>query len=66
LALDAVFSWLPPKKRGWKVKGIEPSIQSAEVAKRQYGLDIYNGTLQEYDENGEIADSGENCHLFRK
>ena len=42
------------QKRGWKVRGIEPSIQSAEVAKRQYGLDIYNGTLQEYNENGEF------------
>ena len=38
------------QKRGWKVKGIEPSIQSVEVARRQYGLGIYNGTLQElYD-----------------
>ena len=35
------------QKRGWKVKGIEPSIQSVEVARMQYGLDIYNGTLQE-------------------
>ena len=26
------------QKRGWKVKGIEPSIQSVEVAQRQYGL----------------------------
>ena len=42
------------QKRGWKVKGIEPSIQSVEVAQRQYGLDIYNGTLQEYNENGEF------------
>ena len=42
------------QKRGWKVKGIEPSIQSVEVAKGQYGLDIYNGTLQEYDENDEF------------
>jgi SAM-dependent methyltransferase len=42
------------QKRGWKVKGIEPSIQSVEAAQRQYGLDIYNGTLQEYDENGEF------------
>ena len=39
------------QKRGWKVSGIEPSIQSVEVAQRQYGLDIYNGTLQEYNEN---------------
>jgi 2-polyprenyl-3-methyl-5-hydroxy-6-metoxy-1,4-benzoquinol methylase len=42
------------QKRGWKVKGIEPSIQSAEVAQRQYGLDIYNGALQEYDENDDF------------
>ncbi|MDO9565601.1 MAG: class I SAM-dependent methyltransferase [Candidatus Desulfaltia sp.] len=42
------------QKRGWEVKGIEPSIQSVEVAQGQYGLDIYNGTLQEYDENGKF------------
>ena len=42
------------QKRGWKVKGIEPSIQSVEVAQRQYHLDIYKGTLQEYDETGEF------------
>jgi len=42
------------QKRGWEVKGVEPSVQSVEVAQRQYGLDIYNGTLQEYDENGEF------------
>ncbi len=42
------------QKRGWKVKGIEPSSQSVEVARRQYGLDIYNGALQEYDENGKF------------
>ena len=42
------------QRRGWKVKGIEPSIQSVEVAQSQYSLDIYNGTLQKYDENGEF------------
>lgn len=42
------------QKRGWKVKGIDPSIQSVEVAQRQHGLDIYNGTLQEYDETGDF------------
>lgn len=45
------FFLVAAQKRGWKVKGIEPSIQSVEVAQRQCGLDIYNGTLQEYDEN---------------
>ncbi|HUU53187.1 MAG TPA: class I SAM-dependent methyltransferase [Candidatus Bathyarchaeia archaeon] len=42
------------QKSGWKVKGIEPSIQSVEVAKRQYGLDVFTGTLQEHDENGKF------------
>ena len=42
------------QKRGWKIKGIEPSIQSVEVAQRQCGLDIYNGTLQEYNENDDF------------
>lgn len=42
------------KKRGWKVRGIEPSMQSVEIARSQNGLDIYNGTLKEYDENGEF------------
>ncbi|PIU84515.1 MAG: hypothetical protein COS67_12855 [Deltaproteobacteria bacterium CG06_land_8_20_14_3_00_44_19] len=42
------------QKRGWKVKGIEPSIKSVEVARNQNGLDVFNGTLQEYDENGEF------------
>lgn len=42
------------QKKGWKVKGIEPSIESVEVAQRQYGLDIYNGTLQEYNENNDF------------
>ena len=42
------------QKRGWEVKGIEPSRQSVEVAQRQYGFDVFNGTLQEYDENGEF------------
>lgn len=39
------------RERGWKVKGIDPSIQSVEMAKRQYGLDVYNGSLEEYDED---------------
>ncbi len=42
------------QKRGWKVKGIEPSIQSVEVARKQYGLDVFNGSLQEYDENSKF------------
>ncbi|RZB30162.1 MAG: hypothetical protein SRB1_02442 [Desulfobacteraceae bacterium Eth-SRB1] len=45
------FFLVAARKRGWKVKGIEPSIQSVEVARAQYGLDIYNGAFQEYDED---------------
>jgi len=42
------------QKRGWEVKGIEPSLQSVEVAQRQYGLGVFNGTLREYDGNGKF------------
>lgn len=48
------FFLVAAQKRGWKVKGIEPSIQSVKVAREQYGLDIYNGSLQEYDGKGEF------------
>lgn len=39
------------QKRGWEANGIEPSVQSVEVAQREYGLDLFKGTLQEYDGN---------------
>ena len=48
------FFLVAARKRGWGVKGIEPSIQSVEVARSQNGLAVFNGTLQEYDENGEF------------
>ena len=41
-------------KRDWKVKGIEPSMQSAEVARRQNNVDIFPGTLREYEEKGQF------------
>jgi 2-polyprenyl-3-methyl-5-hydroxy-6-metoxy-1,4-benzoquinol methylase len=37
--------------RGWGVEGIEPSLQSVEVARLKNGLDVFPGTLQEYGEN---------------
>jgi len=43
------------QKRGWEAEGIEPSVQSVEVARRQYRLDVFNGTLWEYDENGQFG-----------
>jgi glycosyltransferase involved in cell wall biosynthesis/2-polyprenyl-3-methyl-5-hydroxy-6-metoxy-1,4-benzoquinol methylase len=45
------FFLVAAQKRQWDVKGVEPSIQSVQVARRQNGLDVYNGTLQEYDKN---------------
>jgi len=45
------FFLVAAQKRQWEVKGIEPSIQSVAVAQQQNGLDVFTGTLQEYDEN---------------
>jgi SAM-dependent methyltransferase len=45
------FFLVAARKRQWEVKGVEPSIQSVEVARRQNGLDVFTGTLQEYAEN---------------
>ncbi len=45
------FFLVAAQKRQWEVKGVEPSIQSVEVARRQNGIDVFTGTLQEYDEN---------------
>ena len=48
------FFLIPAQKRGWEAKGVEPSLQSVEVARRQYRLDVFNGTLREYDGNGQF------------
>jgi SAM-dependent methyltransferase len=45
------FFLVAAQKRQWEVKGVEPSIESVEVARRQNGLDVFTGTLQEYAEN---------------
>ena len=42
------FFLVAAQKRGWLVKGVEPSKQSVEVACRQNNLDVFCGTLQEY------------------
>jgi len=43
------FFLVAAREKRWEVKGIEPSKQSAEVAQRENGLDVFPGTLQEYD-----------------
>jgi 2-polyprenyl-3-methyl-5-hydroxy-6-metoxy-1,4-benzoquinol methylase len=45
------FFLLAAGKRGWSVKGIEPSTGSTQFACEQNNLDVFNGTLQEYPEN---------------
>ena len=42
------------QERGWEVRGIDPSSQSVEVARRQNVLDVFHGTLREYDGNGQF------------
>lgn len=37
------------RDRGWRVKGIDPSIESVSAARNLYNLDIFCGTLQAYD-----------------
>lgn len=44
------------RKRGWSVTGIEPSRQSAVTAKTESGLEIFNGTLKEW-QSGELFDA---------
>jgi SAM-dependent methyltransferase len=48
------FFLVAAEKRGWSTRGIEPSIESAEVARRQNDLDVFNGTLGQYDGNGQF------------
>ena len=48
------FFLIAAKMREWEVKGIEPSIKSTEVARLQNDLDVFAGTLQEYDEKGQF------------
>jgi 2-polyprenyl-3-methyl-5-hydroxy-6-metoxy-1,4-benzoquinol methylase len=41
-------------ERGWQVKGVEPSIQSVELAQEEYGLDVFNGTLRDYNDDSQF------------
>ena len=48
------FFLVAAQKKRWEVKGVEPSLQSVEVARRQNGLDVFAGSLQEYGENSQF------------
>jgi len=43
------------RERGWKVKGIDPSIKSVKIARRNNCPYVYKGTLKEYT-NTELFD----------
>jgi 2-polyprenyl-3-methyl-5-hydroxy-6-metoxy-1,4-benzoquinol methylase len=40
------------RERGWKVKGIDPSIKSVKIARRNNCPYVYKGTLEEYTKSG--------------
>lgn len=44
------FFLLAAQKRGWQARGIDPSHESVKIAKIQHDLDVFEGTLQEYNE----------------
>ncbi len=48
------FFLVTAHKRRWEVKGVEPSIQSVEVARKENGLDVFHGTLMEYEGSGQF------------
>ena len=48
------FFLVTAHKRRWEVKGVEPSIQSVEVARKENGLDVSHGTLMEYEGSGQF------------
>jgi 2-polyprenyl-3-methyl-5-hydroxy-6-metoxy-1,4-benzoquinol methylase len=46
------FFLVAAKKRRWEVRGVDPSIQSVEVARSENRLDVFHGTVGEYYRNG--------------
>ena len=48
------FFLVNARQQRWEVRGIEPSLQSVGVAREQNGLDVFCGTLEEYDDKGQF------------
>lgn len=48
------FFLIAAQKRGWTVKGVEPSLQSVAVARRQHNLDVFYGTLEEFENDDQF------------
>lgn len=48
------FFLVAAREKGWEVKGVEPSMQSIELAREQNGLDVFQGTLPHYSDNSQF------------
>jgi SAM-dependent methyltransferase len=44
------------RTKGWEIKGIEPSIESIEHAKKELGITLFNGTLKTYSNSNGLFD----------
>lgn len=42
---------------GWRVAGVEPSQWAVEAARRKYGLEIYQGSFEDFETNGTLYDA---------
>ncbi len=42
---------------GWRVAGVEPSRWAVEEAREKYGLEIYQGSLEEFESGGTLYDA---------
>ena len=45
---------LAAQRRGWKVKGVDPSVSSVQFARDKLGLEVSVGSLQDYRDNSEF------------
>ena len=48
---------LAARSRGWKVKGLDPSVNSVHLAREKFGLEVMAGVLQDYKENNQFPAS---------
>lgn len=44
------------KRRGWRVVGVEPNDYASRYARTRFGMEVFTGTLEEYDPEPESFD----------
>jgi SAM-dependent methyltransferase len=44
---QGLFLWTMQRRRGWEVYGVEPSTAAGAVAREEFHLDVFQGTLEE-------------------